>query len=180
MNIAEFVELSLGRWHSQRSAHHMAFRHFEEVVSTIDIVLLEKDDPDVLKVCKVHNINPQTITHPFRMTWEGESDWDENETISGTTILVPVPDSSKENSGKLLREQGYTETIPSVGEYNITEEGTFILVTPYQQSSAEERIWFASANVRFRVSIIKTSDGSGVVTPSFSSEIRSLSTSSEN
>ena len=33
MDIAEFVEQSLGRWRSQRSAHHLAFSHFEAVTS---------------------------------------------------------------------------------------------------------------------------------------------------
>ena len=179
MDITKFVEQSLGCWHSQRSAHHMAFRHFEEVTSTIQIQPLEKDDPDVLNICQVHNINPQTITHPFRMSWEGESDWDENEVLAGTTILIPVPDPSNHNRGQLLREQGYAETIPAIGQYHITDEGTFILTTQYQQSTAEERIWFASPNVRFRVSLIKTSDGTGVVTPSFSSEIRALSADSD-
>ena len=175
MNIDEFVELSLGRWHSQRSAHHMAFRHFEEVTSTIDIVLLAQDDPKVLELCKLHNINPQSVSHPFRMSWEGESDWDEEETFKGTTVLVPVPEPDNPKVGKLLREQGYAETIPSTGEYHITDDETFILITKYEQTVAEEKIWFASSNnVRFRVSIVKTSDGSGVITPSFSSEVRSL------
>ena len=44
MNIDEFVERSLGKWRSQRSAHHLAFHHFEEVTSQIEILPLENDD----------------------------------------------------------------------------------------------------------------------------------------
>ncbi|MFM7859203.1 MAG: phycobiliprotein lyase, partial [Flammeovirgaceae bacterium] len=29
MGIQEFVEKSIGSWRSQRSAHHLAFSHFE-------------------------------------------------------------------------------------------------------------------------------------------------------
>jgi phycoerythrin-associated linker protein len=112
------------------------------------------------------------ITHPFRMSWEGESDWNENEVLKGSTILVPIPDPENPSQGKLLRDQGYAETIPSVGHYHLTEDGTFILLTEYDRATAEEKIWFASPNIRFRVSLIKTSSGSGVVTASFSSEIR--------
>ncbi|MGL5083970.1 MAG: phycobiliprotein lyase [Microcoleaceae cyanobacterium] len=175
MDIAQFVDLSIGQWRSQRSVHHLAFRHFEEVISTIEIILLAENDPEVLNLCDSNQVNPQRITHPFRMTWEGESDWDEAEKVQGTTLLVPVPDLDSPNRGKLLRDQGYAETIPAVGEYCIGEDKVFILLTGYDRAMAEERIWFASENIRFRVSLIKTSSGSGITTASFSSEIRSLS-----
>ena len=71
--------------------------------------------------------------------------------------------------------------MPTEGNYQISEDGTFILLTPYDRAMAEEKIWFATPNLRFRVSLIKTSDGTGVTTASFSSEIRrSLSKDSEN
>jgi phycoerythrin-associated linker protein len=174
MDITKFVELSLGRWRSQRSAHHLAFSHFEQVTSTIDIVPLAEDDLEVIKLCKSYNIDPQMASHPFRMSWEGESDWDEAETFKGTTILVPIPDSDNPQAGRLLRDQGYAETIPSIGKYQISEDGTFVLLTEYERAAAEEKIWFVTPNFRLRVSLIKTSEGTGVVTASFSSEIRSL------
>jgi phycoerythrin-associated linker protein len=59
-----------------------------------------------------------------------------------------------------------------VGGYFITEDETFVLTTAYERAAAEEKIWFVNPNVRCRVSLIKTSAGTGVVTASFSSEIR--------
>ncbi|NES82102.1 MAG: phycobiliprotein lyase [Moorea sp. SIO2B7] len=175
MDITEFVNLSLGSWRSQRSAHHLAFAHFEEVLSIIDIVPLKNDDPAVIELCKSYDIDPESATTPFRMSWEGESNWDEEEELKGTTVLVPIPDPSDPTKGRLLREQGYAETMASVGNYHINEDGTFILLTSYDRAMAEEKIWFATPNLRFRVSLIKTSAGSGVTTASFSSEIRKLS-----
>ncbi len=174
MDISKFVELSLGRWASQRSVHHLAFKYFEQVTSTIDILPLGKEDAEVIKLCKSNQIDPQLATAPFRMTWEGESDWDEGETSQGTTILVPIPDRDSPTSGRLLRDQGYAETIPAIGKYQIGEDGTFVLLTEYENAAAEEKIWFVNQNLRMRVSLIKTSKGSGVVTASFSSEIRFL------
>jgi phycoerythrin-associated linker protein len=171
MDITEFVERSIGCWRSQRSAHHLAFGHFEAVESTIDIVALTIDDPAAIQLCQDYDIAPQAAVSPFRMSWEGQSDWDDNE-VKGTCILVPVPNPDRTNRGKLLRDRGYAETIPSAGEYHITEDGTFVLVTSYERAAAEEKIWFVNPNVRCRVSLIKTSAGSGVVTASFSSEIR--------
>jgi phycoerythrin-associated linker protein len=176
MDITEFVNLSLGRWKSQRSTHHLAFGHFEQVTSTIDIVPLAKEETEVIQLCKSHGIEPENVSHPFRMSWEGESDWDEQATFTGTTILVPIPDLDNSQSGRLLRDQGYAETIPAIGRYSLSSDGTFTLLTEYERATAEEKIWFVNPNFRLRVSLIKTSGGTGVVTASFSSEIRSLST----
>jgi phycoerythrin-associated linker protein len=175
MDIAEFVAKSIGRWRSQRSAHHLAFAHFEAVVSEIDIVSLSACDPDVVDLCKTYEIDPTTVASPFRMSWEGQSDWEDSEAVKGTCILVPVPDPGRVNCGKLLRDRGYAETIPAVGDYRITEDETFVLVTAYERAAAEEKIWFVNPNVRCRVSLIKTSAGTGIVTASFSSEIRQTS-----
>lgn len=175
MDITKFVNLSIGRWRSQRSAHHLAFQHFEEILSTIDIINLAADDPAVIELCKSYDIDPAMASNAFRMSWEGESDWDEDENLKGSTVLVPIPDPNDASKGKLLRDRGYAETMPAVGIYQIDSEGTFILSTEYDRASAEEKIWFANPNLRFRVSLIKTSDGKGVTTASFSSEIRSLS-----
>ena len=172
MNIREFVASSIGCWRSQRSAHHLAFGHFEAIQSDIEIVSLSVDDRAVLDLCKLYAIDPQTAVAPFRMSWEGQSDWEDSEAVKGTCVLVPIPNPGQTNQGKLLRDQGYAETIAAAGDYSITEDGTFILVTAYDRAAAEERIWFVSPNVRCRVSLIKTSAGTGVVTASFSSEIR--------
>ncbi|MEH2278566.1 MAG: phycobiliprotein lyase [Nostoc sp.] len=176
MEITEFFELSIGQWRSQRSGHHLAFAHFEQVLSTIDIESLSLNDPAVVAICELYETDPVSITHPFRMTWEGESDWDDK-LISGSTVLVPIPNVENRSRGKLLRDQGYAETIPAVAKYHLSEDGIFTLLTEYELAAAEERIWFANPNLRFRVATIKTSDGKGVTTASFSSEIRSLSSS---
>ncbi len=166
--------MSIGSWRSQRSAHHMAFQQFEAVTSAIEIEAIATDDPAVIDLCKSHQIDPKAATAPFRMSWEGESDWDEDEELKGTTILVPIPDPEEPKKGRLLRDRGYAETMPSVGNYRINEDDVFVLLTPYDRAMAEEKIWFATPNLRFRVSLIKTSGGSGVITASFASEIRSL------
>lgn len=172
MDIDTFVTRSLGRWKSQRSAHHLAFAHFEEIRSVIDIEKLEKDDPAVVALCESQGVDRATIATPFKMSWEGETDWNEDDVLKGQTILVPVPDVTGENSGKLLRDQGYAETIPAAGHYVISPDGTFVLTTGYDRAAAEEKIWFANDNLRFRVSLIKTSNGKGVTTASLSSEVR--------
>ena len=172
MDILNFVERSLGHWRSQRSAHHLAFRHFEAIESEIDIVAIVPDDSKVVTLCESQGIDPASVVAPFQMSWRGESDWNEDEVLEGSTVLVPVPDPTQPGRGQLLREQGYAETMPAAADYHFLEDGTFVLVTGYDRAAAEEKIWFATDNLRFRVSLIKTSRGTGVVTASFSSEVR--------
>ena len=176
MDISQFVAQSIGQWRSQRSAHHLAFQHFEAVQSVVDITSLEMSDERVISLCKSYDIDPSLAISPFHMQWEGESDWDDDaEPVKGETVLVPVPDATQPNRGKLLREQGYAETMAAAGDYYFTEDGTFVLETSYDRAAAEERIWFVNPKLRFRVSMIKTSGGSGVVTASFASEIKAAS-----
>ena len=186
MDLNQFVEQSIGRWRSQRSAHHLAFTQFEQVKSTIEIAALAPDDTGVLEVCALYNIDPARITSPFQMSWQGESNWEDDwddedeensepdENLSGSCILVPIPSAENINQGQLLRDRGYAETIPAIGNYSLNDEGMFTLITSYDNAAAEERIWFGTPNLRFRASCIKTSGGQGVTTASFSSEIRSL------
>jgi phycoerythrin-associated linker protein len=177
MDITQFVEGSIGQWRSQRSAHHMVFAHFEAVRSEIDIIALTPGNPAVIELCQAYDIDPSQAISPFHMSWEGESDWDEKEVLKGSTVLVPIPDPNVPNQGLLLRDRGYAETMAAAARYHITEDGVFVLITEYDRAAAEERIWFVNPNLRFRVSMIKTSDGNGVVTASFSSELRSMPTS---
>lgn len=180
MDIETFVERSLGRWRSQRSNHNLAFQHSEEVHSTIDIGAIAPTDPAVTQLCLEQGIDPDLARSPFHMAWKGESDWDDNEISEGSCLLVPVAEpGSNGQRGQLLRSQGYAETMPALGKYRFTEEGVFVLITPYDRASAEERIWFGTPNLRFRVSMIRTSDGQGVVTASFASEIRSSAPAAE-
>ncbi len=172
MDITQFVNGSIGQWRSQRSAHHMLFGHFEAVRSEIEIILLSSDDPAVIELCQTYDIAPSRAVVPFQMSWEGQSDWDENEVLKGSTVLVPIPNLELPDRGELLRDRGYAETVPAAGKYRITEDSVFVLTTEYDRAAAEERIWFGNPNLRFRVSTIKTSDGTGVVTASFASELR--------
>ena len=172
MDIQEFVENSIGNWRSQRSAHHLAFGHFEAVQSEIEITSLSIDASEVIELCQANNVDPQAAVSPFRMSWEGQSDWEDSEAVKGNCILIPIPDCDRPNCGKLIRERGYAEEMPAIGEYSFTDDGTFVLVTSYDRAAAEEKIWFVNPNLRCRVSLIKTNTGTGVLTASFSSEIR--------
>lgn len=172
MTVEEFFQKSLGQWRSQRSSHNLAWSQFETITSEIFIIEKPKEDDAVKKLCQANNVSVENVMMSIEMKWEGESDWDDDQAISGSSVMAVVKDSPK--SGRLLRSAGYAETIPAVGDWVMMDDGAFVLRTFYDAAAAEERIWFATPDLRLRVSNIRTSSGRGIVTSSFSSEIRVL------
>ena len=178
MTIEQFVAQSSGKWRSMRSGHSLAFQQFEEVLSEVTIEEISKEDSTVKKLLEsslANKFDLDTVSSPFKMEWCAESDWepdDPSEVSSGSCIIVPfVKDMS---SGTLIRSVGYAEAEAAISEYNFANDGTFTLTTNYEQSIAEERIWFVSENVRCRSSVLRTSAGSGVLQTSFASEVRRI------
>ena len=177
MSIEQFVAQSEGKWRSMRSGHSLAFQQFEDVLSEIQITAVQTDDPKIQQLLEASTLDSSSIVvAPFEMSWAAESDWepdDPSEVSSGNCILLPVPTS--ETEGHLVRSVGYAEAAPAESTYRFLSDGTFLLTTQYEQSIAEERIWFVSEHVRCRSSVLRTSAGSGVLQTSFASEVRRLS-----
>ena len=178
MTIEQFVAQSSGKWRSMRSGHSLAFQQFEEVLSEVTIEEIDKENTAVKQLLESSIITDQDnhcVTSPFKMEWCAESDWepeDPSEVSSGSCIIVPL---TKDNcSGKLIRSVGYAESEAAISEYQFLDDGTFTLTTQYEQSIAEERIWFVSENVRCRSSVLRTSAGSGILQTSFASEVRRI------
>ena len=178
MNIEQFVAQSIGEWRSMRSGHSLAFQQFEDVLSEISIKAFNDDQNKISELIKASSqASNSQYQSPFCMEWNAESDWepdDPSEVSSGSCLIVPIP--SDETSGKLLRSVGYAEAVAAESDYRFLDDGTFILKTHYDQSIAEERIWFISEHVRCRSSVLKTSAGSGILQASFASEVRKIST----
>ena len=178
MTIEQFVAQSSGKWRSMRSGHSLAFQQFEEVLSEVVIEELSKEDPGVKQLLESSLVKEKdkcSISSPFKMKWCAESDWepdDPSEVSSGSCIIVPL--AKDKSSGTLIRSVGYAESESAISEYSFLDDGTFTLTTQYEQSIAEERIWFVSENVRCRSSVLRTSAGSGILQTSFASEVRRI------
>ena len=175
MEIEQFIAQSEGIWSSMRSGHSLAFKQFEQVISKITIDLLPNNDTEVVNLLRsIDGINQSPIS-PFCVKWEAESNWvKENspEVSCGSSILIPIPQTK--HNGLFVRSLGYTEPIPSLSTYSFLNDGTLIIKTEYDQTFAEERIWFISKHVRCRSSAIYTSKSRGVLQTSFSSEVKIL------
>jgi hypothetical protein len=169
MDIQEFFQLSAGNWFSQRTSHHLAFKQSESGKSDIKIEMLPQNDPEVIKLCEEYQIDPALAWGGARVTWDGTMEWDEQK-HAGSSVLVPIADPEKPNEGKLLRDVGYAEKAGVAGRYIIGSDEALTLITEYETMYSEERIWFASPNLRLRTSILKRFGGFSMA--SFCSEIR--------
>lgn len=165
MDAMEFFQHSAGQWRSQRTTHHLAFRRTETGGSKIYVEALAPDNPKIIEICNLHQVDPALAVGGAFVSWDGSMAWDkEDENHEGTTIFALIPDADNPQKGKLLRDRGYAETVPVAGQYQIDEEDALVLITEYETMTSIERFWFASPNVRMRTSTVNWFGGANKTT----------------
>ncbi|BAZ47759.1 hypothetical protein NIES4103_03630 [Nostoc sp. NIES-4103] len=167
MNIEEFFQLSAGKWFSHRSTHHLAFNQSEDGKSDIIIEPLATDHPEVIKLCQLYEIAPSSAACGARVTWNQTTERNKQK-HSGSTVIVSVPDVDNPDEGKLLRETA--QEAPVIGRYKIGSDGALTLSVKSETMYSQERLWFASPNLRMRARVFKRVDGFSMA--DFTSEIR--------
>jgi CpeS-like protein len=161
MDAMEFFGLSAGRWKSSRATHHLAFKRSETGESDILVETLTADDPEIIALCQMHDIDPSLSIGGSRVRWLGTMSWDREgeENHEGKTVFAIVPDADNPRQGRLLRERGYAEIVPVVGRFHMDDEDGLVLTTDYETMSSIERFWFASPDMRMRTSTVKRFGG---------------------
>ena len=139
--------------------------------SEIQIEVLPTDDPKVLEICQLHEVDPGLAIGGAFVSWHGSMGWDRNdENHEGSTVFVLVPDADQPHQGRLLRERGYAEIVPVIGQYHMDEDEGLVLTTEYETMSSIERFWFANPGLRLRTSTVKRFGG--FATATFCTEAR--------
>jgi len=165
MDVMAFFELSTGKWRSQRTTHHLAFRRSEAGESEIYVKALPATDPSIIEICQLHQVDPQTAIGGAFVSWSSSMAWDQDdENHEGTTVFALIPDSTNPRQGILLRERGYAEVIPVAGQYYMDDEDALVLTTEYETMSTIERFWFPSPSLRMRTSTVKRFGGFSTAT----------------
>ena len=174
ITIKEFIDKSIGEWKSLRSTHTIAFQEFENTTSKIFISYLSLDSNEVKDLLKQFSfsLNPQFA---IKIIWQATSDWEieENSDSSETILIFSQKDI---NSGIILRNKGYAELIHTYSNYFIDKQEHLNIITKYNSTISEEKIWFISKNLRARYSLIKNKEFGSLIQTSHSSEIRKLTT----
>lgn len=160
-----FFQHSSGKWQSQRTTHHLPFRRTETGGSEIYVETLAKDNPKIIEICEMHEVDPALAIGGAFVSWDGSMQWDkDDENHEGTTIFALIPEPDNPRKGNLLRERGYAEIVPIAGEYYLDEENGLVLVTEYETMNTIERFWFPAPNIRMRTSTVQRFGGFNTAT----------------
>ena len=171
MDIKKFLELSAGKWFTQRTSYHLDQRKSEQSKAEITVELLSSDNSELIKLCQQHRINPKITWGGTKVSWDNSVDWGKSKT-KGSNILVLVTDSDSRDAGKLLRMRGNTSPKTTIGRYILGKDQALTLIIEDENIYLEERQWFASDNLRLRTALVKGNNGFSQT--SFYSEIRKI------
>lgn len=169
MDIKEFLELSAGKWFSQRTIHNLSSGQLQAGKSTLTIDLLPENEPSIIQVCEQYQVNPAQAWKGLKLSWEGTIER-ETKQQTGQTMLVPLIDESLPQEGQFLQKRPGSENAILKGRYVLGEDEVLVLITETDDFYAEERLWYLMPNLRLRTSIVKQQDG--LTQASFCSEIR--------
>jgi len=173
--INQFIAKSIGEWKSIRSSHTLAFQEFENSTSKIYIKHINKKNKKVVEIFKNYKLSLNLENIAISIKWQAISDWDDDDddiSEGDETILIFLP--RDENSGIVLRNKGYTESVISSSNYFVDEQNNLHIKTVYKSTVSEEKISFLSTHIRSRFSTIRNQETKSVLQTSHTSEIRNL------
>ena len=174
ITINQFIKKSLGEWKSIRSTHTLAFQEVENSTSKITIKDIEINNRKVVELLKKYELKHTPSFIAISISWLAISDWEEEQkSQEDQTILLFLP--RDKNTGIVLRNKGYTESMISSSQYLIDENENLNLTTIYNSTVSEERICFLSTHIRSRYSVIRNQENNAVIQTSHTSEIRNIS-----
>lgn len=159
----DFFRKSEGTWFTQRSVHHFDSSADESGESNLIVQVVERDDPRVQEVCEQQGIDPARAMGGASFTWQANLDFREPDS-QNAAILVDIPDQSSNRFGKLIRDQGYVESIPVVSRYQFAADGVLTIDTNYDNNQGQERCWFVTDHFRVRVSTVLMMNGVNLMT----------------
>ncbi|MBO6973160.1 MAG: phycobiliprotein lyase [Prochlorococcus marinus CUG1434] len=171
--INQFIDKSIGEWKSIRSTHTLAFQEFENSTSKIYIKHINSKNKKVVEIFKNYKLSLNLENIAISIKWRATSDWEDDDISEGDeTIMIFLP--KDENSGIVLRNKGYTESVISSSNYFVDKQNNLHIKTVYQSTVSEEKISFLSTHIRSRFSTIRNKETKSVIQTSHTSEIRNL------
>ncbi len=172
MDLKEFLNLSAGRWFSQRT-NYLVGGEANNSKADITVELIDPEDAKAVELCQKHNLDPQQSLGGTVQSWDNSVDWGKPKQIGSATVVL-VSDSDDNSVGKLIRPQDSRVC----GHYVLGKDEALTLTVNTDDLQAEERQWFASENFKMRTTVVKFKDGTKQT--SFYSEIRKTAPQKED
>ena len=171
-SIEQIIDKSIGEWKSLRSTHTLAFQEFENSTSKIYIKYINSKNKKFVEIFNNYKLSLNLESVAISIKWQATSDWDDDLNKGNETILIFLP--KNENSGIVLRNKGYIESLISLCNYFIDKQNNLHIKTIYKSKVSEEKISFLSTHIRSRFSTIRNLENNSVIQTSHTSEIRNL------
>ena len=163
MNIQKFLDLSSGRWFSQRTNYFLSENQSESSKADITIEFIPPDDSKAIELCQKNHLDSNLIVGGTVQSWDNSVDWGKTKQVGSATLIL-VADEQNDRTGKLIRQDS------QCGRYVLGEDSALTLFFETDQMYAEERQWFGSDNFKMRTIVVEYNDGRKQT--SFYSEIR--------
>lgn len=148
--IAQFLRQSAGHWQSQRRYYTLNSNNdpILEATSTIEVVFLTGDRPELIALQQLHRLNPVT---PFdcgaKIIWTSTYTNVERKPLEGSTIFGI-------RNNLMYRDRGFSTSQPIVAKFELPQQNVMRLYTAYDGSSFEEEIKLIGKKHRTRQTII--------------------------
>jgi hypothetical protein len=175
MEIRPFLELCSGTWFSQRTRYALADRTAENHKSELAVAFLEPGDDCLRQLCDRHR-HVEECLGGWQVNWSSSGDWGSPK-VTGTATIAFLAETGK-SAGKLLRSPVGVGESALQGSFRLDGEAALTLRLDGGNVGAEERIWFASDNLRLRTTVIQ--QGDRFCQTAFYSEIRKIQVPSQN
>ncbi len=165
MDLQKFLDLSAGKWFSQRTNYLLDEQQTASSKADLTIEYISPDDSRAIQLCQKHSLDPELIVGGTVQSWDNSVDWGKTKQV-GSAIVILVSNPESDRTGKLIRPQDNR----IYGRYLLGADEALTLTIETNKIYAEERQWFASDNFKMRTIVVEHSDGRKQT--SFYSEIR--------
>lgn len=175
MDIKLFLEQTNGQWFSQCTTYDLTKieSNVENSKADLAIDILPSDDPKVTNLSQQYNINSQTILGVMISNWNNAPDWGKPKQ-QGSSMLIIAMNKDDSATGEIFRLVNKPEQKIIKGKYILGKDEALTLILEEGNYCTEERIWFASTNLRMRTTIHKYHNQ--CFQTSFYSEIKKVTT----
>ena len=169
MDIKAFLNLCTGNWFSQRTNYNLSEEKTESSKADLNITMISSEDSQIAQLCQQYRLDPQQSVGGLVYSWDNSVDWGKPKQ-QGSSTLVFIEDAENLTTGKLLTDASLKPGVKNMGTYTLGQDEALTLTLKVEDIQIEERLWFASDNLRLRTKTIE--NPTGITRTTFYSEIR--------
>ncbi|MGL5033146.1 MAG: phycobiliprotein lyase [Microcystaceae cyanobacterium] len=168
METQAFLSQWEGKWFSQRSHYDFAQNVADNHKSELTVEAVTPDATEVVSFCQAHDLKPEAAIALLTMVWDTSVDWGKPKQ-TGSALYLFFADGDHPSTGKVWRS---ATKLGAKGHYILGSDESLTFYFEDGPLKIEERLWFASPNLRFRTSLI--TQNKQFIHSAFYSEIRKL------